>query len=70
MQFQGKLFIGCIPDYTYGEYFYFKNMIDTPNEDHNNSILNHGPTFYIKPTFKLCDDMFESLSKLFVDKVI
>ena len=31
--------------YIYGDYIYFKNMIDTPNEDHNKLVLNQIPGF-------------------------
>ena len=54
-------------DYTYCEYFYFKKIIDTPNEHHNHLILNKIPDFYITSLLKLMDDIFESLPKLFVD---
>ena len=56
-------------DYTYGGYVYFKNMTDTPNEHHNYSILNQIPYFNMTSPFKIIYDIFESLSKLFVDEM-
>ena len=44
-------------------------MNDTPNEQNNHSILNQIPDLHITSPFKLCDDMFESFTKLFVDKM-
>ena len=41
-----------------------------PNEYNNYFILNHILDFHTTSLFKLCDDMFESLTKLFVDKMI
>ena len=40
MEFSIKYFIGYISDYTYVSNIYFNNMTDTPNEHHNNFILN------------------------------
>ena len=68
MEFSGKCCIGCMSAYTYGDYVYFKNMNDTLNEHHNNFILNLIPDFHITSPFKLVDDIFESLTKLFVDR--
>ena len=62
--------IGCMPTYTNGDYVYFKNINDAPNEHSNNFILNQIPEFHITLLFKLCDDIFESLPKLFVAKMI
>ena len=45
-------------------------MNDTPSENHNNLILNQILDFHITPPFKLCDDIFNSFPKLFVDKMI
>ena len=56
--------------YTYGNYVYFKNMTDTQNEHYNNFILNQIPDFHITSPFKLMDDIFKSLPKLFVDKIL
>ena len=39
--------------YIYGDYVYFKNMADTPNEHYDNLILNQIPHFYIISPFKL-----------------
>ena len=42
MAFSKKCCIGYIPDYTYGDYVYFNNNIDTPNENHNTfTLLTH-----------------------------
>ena len=35
MELSIKCCIGCIPAYPYGEYVHFKNINDTPNENHN-----------------------------------
>ena len=59
-----------MPDYTYGDYIYFNNNIDTHNEHHNYFILNHIPDFYITSPSKLMDDKFTSSPKLFFDKMI
>ena len=58
-----------MPEYTYGGYVYFKNMTDTPNKNHHNFILNQIPDFHITSPFKLMDDIVESITKLFVDKM-
>ena len=55
--------------YTYGDYVYFNNMTDTPNEHHNNFTLNQIPDFHITSPFNLMDDVFESLPNLSVDKM-
>ena len=55
--------------YIYGDYIYFENMIDTPNEDHNKLVLNQIPDFLITSPSKLMDETFESLPKLFVDRM-
>ena len=70
MEFLRKCCIGIIPYYTYGDYVCFKNITDTPNEHHNHFILNRIPYFHITSPFKLCDDIFESFPKLFVDKMV
>ena len=57
-------------DYTYGNYVYFNNMTDTPNENHNHFILNQVPSFHITSPLKLMDDIFESLTKLSVNKML
>ena len=56
--------------YTYGNYVYLNNITGTPNKHHNNFILNQIRDFHITPPFKLCNDVFESLPKLFFDKMI
>ena len=52
--------------YTYGDFVYFNNVTDTPNEHHNNIILNQITYFYMKSPSKLMNDIFESFPKLFV----
>ena len=47
-----------MPDYTYGDYVYFNNNIDTPNEHHNTFTLNQISDFYITSPLKLMDDTF------------
>ena len=59
-----------MPAYTHGDYVYFNNNIDTPNEHHNHFIFNHKPNFYIASLSNLMDDTFTSLPKLFVDGMI
>ena len=59
-----------MPDYTYGEYFYFNNSIDAPKDNHNHFILNQKPIFYITSLSKFMDDTFTSLPKLFFDEMI
>ena len=59
-----------MPDYTYGDYIYLNNSIDAPKENHNHFILNQKPIFNIISLSKLVDDIFTSLTKLFVDEII
>ena len=59
-----------MPDYTYGDYVYFKNTTGTQNEHHNHFILNQMPYFHITSPFKFMDDIFELLKKLFVDEML
>ena len=56
--------------YTYFDYIYFKIITDKSNGHHNHLILNQIPDFHITSPFKLSDDIFESLTNLFVDKMI
>ena len=69
MESSRKCCIGFMPAYTYGNYVYFNNLTDTPNEHNNNFILNHVPDFHITSPFKLTYDKFESLPNLSVDKM-
>ena len=69
MEFSRKCYIGCMPDYTYDDYVYFNNMNDTQNKHNNNFILNKIPDFHITSPLKWCGDIFESLPKLFLDKM-
>ena len=62
-----KCCIVCMPSYIYDDYVYFKNMTDTPNEHHNNFILNQIPDFNITSPFKWCYNLFELLPKLSID---
>ena len=70
MKFSRNCCIVCMSDYSYDGFVCFYNMPDTPNEHHNNFILNHIPDFHITSPFILSDDTFESLRKLFADKMI
>ena len=45
--------------YTYGDYVYFNNITDTPNEHHNNFILYQIPDMYITSPPNLMDETFE-----------
>ena len=56
-------------DYAYGDYVYFKKMTYTLNEHQNHFILNQIPDFHITSPSKLMDDIFESLPRLFVDRM-
>ena len=58
-----------MPAYNYGDYVNFNNNIDTPNEHHNNFILNQIPDFYIISPSKLTDDTFTLLPKLFFEEM-
>ena len=68
--FKNKFCIGCMPDYTYGDFFYLDNSIYAPKGHHNQLILNQGPNFYITSLSKFMDETFTSLPKLFVDGMI
>ena len=61
---------GCLVAYTYGDYVYFKNMTDIPNEHHNHFILNQIQDMSITSPLKFMDETFESFPNLFVDKMI
>ena len=52
---------------THGDYVYFNNINNTPNEHHNHFILNQIIYFHITSPFRSYNDMFESFTKLFVD---
>ena len=39
------MFIGYMPAYNYGDYFYLNNIIDAPKEHHNQFILNQVNVF-------------------------
>ena len=69
MGFTRKCSKGCMSDNIYGDYAYFKRITDTPNEHNNNLIFDQITNFHIKSLFILMDDIFESLQKLFVDKI-
>ena len=70
MEFSRKCCICYIPVYNYGDYVYFKNMTDTPNENHNHFILNQILGFHIISPLKVYNDILESWPKLFVDKMV
>ena len=70
MKFPRKCCIGCMTDYTYGDYVHFKNINYAPNEHHNHFILNQVIYLHIKSPFKLCDDIFGLFPNLFFDKMI
>ena len=56
--------------FTYCDYVYFNNNIDTTNEHYNHFILNHIPHFYITSLTKILDNTFPSFPELFVDDII
>ena len=62
--------IGCMADYTCGDYVYFKKMDDIPTEHHNHFILNQIQDMYIISPLKLMEWIFESLPNLFVDRML
>ena len=68
--FQKENCIGCIPAYTYGDYVYFNNENDAPEEHHIQSILKTKSNIYITLLSKLMDNTLKYLPKLFVDKMI
>ena len=55
--------------YNYGEYVYFNNSIDAPEEHHDRLILNQKPKLYITSLSKLMANSFTSLLKSFVDEI-
>ena len=70
MEFSKKCCIGCMPDYTYGDYVCFNNNIDAPKEHHNQFILNQEPYFYITSLSNLMDDTLTLLPRLFFNKMV
>ena len=59
-----------MPDYTFCYYIYFNNMTHQPNKNHNHFILNQKPDFHTTSPFKLMNDIFELLPKLFGDQML
>ena len=45
MEFSKQFCIGYMPAYNYGDYVYFNDNINTPNEHNNNLQLNQKPDF-------------------------
>ena len=54
--------------YTYGDYVYFKNMTDTPNEHNNNLILNNIPDMYTTSPLNITEEIFVLLPNLIAKK--
>ena len=69
MEFK-KCCIECMKSYTYGDYIYFNNITDMPNEHHNKFILKHIQYMYITSPLKFMYEIFESLPNLFVKKFL
>ena len=57
-------------DYAYGDYVYFKNMTDIPDQNNNNFILNKIPDMYITSPSKFMNEIFESFTNLYVDRML
>ena len=49
----------CVEAYTDGDYAYYNNMIDIPNEHHHNFILNQIQYMYVSSPLKFMDEIFE-----------
>ena len=62
--------IGCIPDYTFGDYFYFRNNTDQSEIYHRVWIFNHIPDMNITSPFNFLAENFVSFPKLFVEKCL
>ena len=62
--------IGCMLDYTYGDYVYFNKIIDAPKEHHNKLILNQEPSFYITSQPNFMEETLKLLPKAFVNKIV
>ena len=59
-----------MPDFTSGNYVYFKDNEEVPKSHHRVFILNQGSDFYITPPLKLLEESLSSLPKLFVKKLL
>ena len=70
IEFSEKCCIGCMTAYTYGDYVYFNNENNAPEEHHIQSILKTKSDIYITLLSKLMDETLKYLRKLFVDKII
>ena len=70
IEFLEKYCIGCMPAYTYGDYVYFNNKKNAPEEHHIQSILKLKQYIYITSLSKLMDETLIYLPKLFADKMI
>ena len=60
-------FIGCMEEYTSGDYFYLKELTGIHNEHHNPFRLNQIHDMYITLTLKFMDEIFESFPNLSID---
>ena len=70
MEFSESFCIGCMPDYTYGDYVYFNKKINALEEHHIQSILKTKTNIYPALLLKLMDEILKYLPKLFVDIMI
>ena len=70
MQFSKIFLIGFMPDYTYGGYVYFNDIIDALKENHNRFILSQEPDFYTTSLSNLMDETLTLLRKFFFNKII
>ena len=53
MEFSEKCCIGCMTAYTHGDCLYLNNVNDTPEEQHNKSILKTNTNNYITSLFEV-----------------
>ena len=70
MQYSKIYFIGFMPDYTYGGYVYFNDIIDALKENRNQFILSQEPDFYTTSLSNLMDETLTLLRKFFFNKII
>ena len=52
MEYSKNICIGFMSTYTYVDYVYFNNSIDSPKEHHNQLKLNQEPYFLYNITIK------------------
>ena len=65
-----KSCIGCITDYTSGDYVYFNQMIENPESHNIDFILNQRHDIYIISQLKIMEETFLSYQKVPVKKIL